>query len=227
MTKDKLWLYKTWEEKNAFEKYQLLLFEAGKKFSVFMRIEGELKEVYFNNKEEFHRSFIHIYAERWHFYKKIRELIETREALCRYGDVGYYDEKKTDELLEIVKELENHYEYLGLKALEYCGQESVDSYDLEKYLPTKKDKNIRADSNFKFGKISNGDSGIHWQSVGEAFEWVCHICGDETERKGGTHLVRQGCTVDHVVPQSKGGANTWNNVRPAHWECNIKKNALI
>jgi len=80
---------------------------------------------------------------------------------------------------------------------------------------------------FEYGKISNGDSGIHWKSVGEAFNWICHICGQQTERKGGTHLIRRGCTIDHIVPQSKGGANTWNNVLPAHWDCNIKKNARI
>jgi 5-methylcytosine-specific restriction endonuclease McrA len=90
-----------------------------------------------------------------------------------------------------------------------------------------KQKPVEVVPSFEYGKISNGDSGIHWKSVGEAFNWRCHICGQETERKGGTHLIRRGSTVDHVVPQSKGGANTWNNVRPAHWECNIKKNANI
>ena len=100
----------------------------------------------------------------------------------------------------------------------------------DEYLKSFKNKKSNSNnktSNFEYGKISNGDSGIHWKSVGEAFDWICHICGYETERKGGTHLIRHGCTVDHIVPQSKGGANTWNNVLPAHWECNIKKNANI
>ncbi len=80
---------------------------------------------------------------------------------------------------------------------------------------------------FQYGKISNGDSGIHWKSVGEVFDWTCHICGEKVDRIGGTPNNRRGCTVEHIVPQSKGGANTWNNVRPAHWDCNIYKSANI
>ena len=80
---------------------------------------------------------------------------------------------------------------------------------------------------FQYGKITNGDSGIHWKSVGEVFNWTCHICGEKVDRIGGTPTNRRGCTVEHIVPQSKGGANTWNNVRPAHWDCNLKKNANI
>lgn len=30
-------------------------------------------------------------------------------------------------------------------------------------------------------------------------------------------------TVDHVIPISKGGTHTWDNVKPAHYKCNIDK----
>jgi hypothetical protein len=80
---------------------------------------------------------------------------------------------------------------------------------------------------FERGKISVGDAGISWESVGETFDWICHICGERTNRLAGTPKNQRGCTVDHVVPQVRGGANTWNNVLPAHFVCNIKKRDRI
>jgi 5-methylcytosine-specific restriction endonuclease McrA len=50
----------------------------------------------------------------------------------------------------------------------------------------------------------------------------CHIC----QRPIDPSLPRtskQGLTVDHVIPLSKGGLDNIENLRPAHWSCNIKK----
>jgi 5-methylcytosine-specific restriction endonuclease McrA len=30
-------------------------------------------------------------------------------------------------------------------------------------------------------------------------------------------------TLDHIIPLSKGGTHTWDNVRPAHRRCNELK----
>jgi 5-methylcytosine-specific restriction endonuclease McrA len=34
---------------------------------------------------------------------------------------------------------------------------------------------------------------------------------------------RFGATIDHVIPISKGGLDVLDNLRLAHWICNIKK----
>lgn len=34
-------------------------------------------------------------------------------------------------------------------------------------------------------------------------------------------------TVDHYIPISKGGANSWRNVWPLCWPCNQKKSATV
>lgn len=50
----------------------------------------------------------------------------------------------------------------------------------------------------------------------------CHICQLPID----TTLPRTsklGLTVDHLIPLSKGGTDTMDNLRPAHWLCNIKK----
>lgn len=44
------------------------------------------------------------------------------------------------------------------------------------------------------------------------FGYLCHLCGLEIEE--GDY------SVDHVVPRSKGGSNSLENLRPAHQLCN-------
>ena len=51
---------------------------------------------------------------------------------------------------------------------------------------------------------------------------VCHICLTEIDLMLARNS-RFGATIDHVVPVSKGGADTLDNMRLAHWICNIKK----
>jgi 5-methylcytosine-specific restriction endonuclease McrA len=51
---------------------------------------------------------------------------------------------------------------------------------------------------------------------------VCHICNSEINLSLARNS-RFGATIDHVIPVSKGGADTLENMRLAHWICNIKK----
>lgn len=63
----------------------------------------------------------------------------------------------------------------------------------------------------------------------EIFErdgWVCWLCEERVDptlpRRN-----RRGATIDHVVPLARGGADTPDNVRLAHWECNHDKHTRI
>jgi 5-methylcytosine-specific restriction endonuclease McrA len=51
---------------------------------------------------------------------------------------------------------------------------------------------------------------------------VCHLCDVEIDLTLARNS-RFGATIDHVIPVSKGGADTLENMRLAHWICNIKK----
>lgn len=60
----------------------------------------------------------------------------------------------------------------------------------------------------------------------------CHICGkvvDKRRKMGrkGTPRgdMRRYPTIDHIIPISRGGAHTWDNVKLAHWSCNSKRGA--
>lgn len=47
--------------------------------------------------------------------------------------------------------------------------------------------------------------------------FTCQYCGK--------HLSREDSTIDHVIPKSKGGGTTWDNVVLACQKCNVKKAA--
>jgi 5-methylcytosine-specific restriction endonuclease McrA len=44
---------------------------------------------------------------------------------------------------------------------------------------------------------------------------ICYLCG--------THVSFSVFSIDHVIPKSKGGTNSLDNLMPAHKECNFKK----
>jgi 5-methylcytosine-specific restriction endonuclease McrA len=57
----------------------------------------------------------------------------------------------------------------------------------------------------------------------------CHICGSSIDlkapRKAGKKGWEHGLHLDHLIPISKGGPDTIENVRPAHGLCNLSKGA--
>ena len=65
--------------------------------------------------------------------------------------------------------------------------------------------------------------------VYERAEGICYICGglcdwnDKVERNGVTVYGDLYPSRDHVQPKSKGGANTWENIKLAHRICNSRK----
>lgn len=56
---------------------------------------------------------------------------------------------------------------------------------------------------------------VSYDAVYERDSGICYLC----ER----HVDRNGCHFDHVIPLSKGGSHTYENIRPTHATCNIRK----
>ena len=60
---------------------------------------------------------------------------------------------------------------------------------------------------------------------------VCHICKEEIDllakRSPGVSGWEKGLHIDHVIPLSKGGPDTIENVKPSHGLCNIQKSASV
>lgn len=93
------------------------------------------------------------------------------------------------------------------------------------------DENISADpvrgvhrpyyGNKRKYKIRKGDL-IDRQDVFDFFDWMCIVC-DEPIDKTIEYPDKMSATLEHIIPLSKGGTHTWDNVAPSHLLCNEKK----
>jgi 5-methylcytosine-specific restriction endonuclease McrA len=56
----------------------------------------------------------------------------------------------------------------------------------------------------------------------EMYDWICHLCKEDIDP-----MLRfpnkRAATMDHLIPLSRGGTHTWDNVAPAHRDCNEAK----
>ncbi len=60
---------------------------------------------------------------------------------------------------------------------------------------------------------------VDFAAILERDGMICHICTDPIEPDD-LHF-------DHVVPLSKGGPHTYDNIRPAHSWCNLRKGTKL
>ena len=63
---------------------------------------------------------------------------------------------------------------------------------------------------------------INHTEVFDAYGWICHLCGGEIDPHAGKNDWMR-VTLDHIIPISKGGTHTRDNVAPAHAKCNFNK----
>jgi 5-methylcytosine-specific restriction endonuclease McrA len=68
-------------------------------------------------------------------------------------------------------------------------------------------------------------AGVEYFYVEDIFErdkWICALCGQPVDPSlKNPHP--QSKSIDHIIPVSKGGAHTMENVQLAHLVCNIRK----
>lgn len=77
--------------------------------------------------------------------------------------------------------------------------------------------------------------GIHGGSeyVRKKYNGICYLCGEACDWKDGkweNGVFKVGGNYpsrEHVIPLSKGGDDTWSNLRLAHVSCNSKKGAKL
>ena len=87
-------------------------------------------------------------------------------------------------------------------------------------------KNLKRKMILRNGKVED----ITLTSLIKRDDNTCHICGKKCNRKdfviteqGHFKSGRSYPSIDHVIPVSKGGTHTWDNVKLAHMECNYIK----
>lgn len=70
------------------------------------------------------------------------------------------------------------------------------------------------------------DKRITHEEVAERDNFVCYLC-DAVVDMSLPRTSKLGATLDHVIPVSKGGEDCLENLRLAHWICNIRKSDKI
>ena len=76
---------------------------------------------------------------------------------------------------------------------------------------------------------SNKSNYFSVNTVIDAYGSDCHLCDKPIDltapRKVGVNGWEMSLHIDHVIPLSKGGDDTLENVRPSHAQCNLNKSA--
>ena len=116
-------------------------------------------------------------------------------------------------------------------------QECGDSY-VDDWLATSSSRYCSAPCRTRAGKrrrrlLTRGaarvDRGISWRSIAKRHGMDCYLCGSRCDPHD--VYVRNGNRIygdlypseEHLVPLSKGGTHTWDNVALAHRRCNSRK----
>ena len=78
-------------------------------------------------------------------------------------------------------------------------------------------------------RINNNDKTVGSFSLYHVLvrdKYKCGICGDLIDVSLPINN-KMSATMDHIVPISKGGDHSWNNVQAAHMHCNSKKGSYV
>lgn len=107
---------------------------------------------------------------------------------------------------------------------EYCEEPFVANGSRKKYHDK---KCARKEKKRKDGRRSG--SAIPILKLIEVEHNICYLCGELCGPLVGSTDVgwKQAPTREHVIPRSKGGTDTWDNVRLAHVSCNSKKHTRL
>lgn len=191
-----------------------------------------VKQYYQNNKKaraaraEYHRQYY--LANRESLIEKQKKYYQdNKEARTEQKKQYYLDNK------ESIREYHRQY-YMDNKqrSAEYRqkNKESIAKYK-KQYRQDNPDDKRRSEARRRARKLQNGVEFYTEQQVLDLYGTDCHICNEPIDlaapRSAGVGGWEKGLHVDHVIPISKGGPDTLDNVRPAHAQCNLKKSATI
>ena len=99
------------------------------------------------------------------------------------------------------------------------------------YKQNNKNKSAILESKRRSLKMNVMHSDYTLEEVLNTWGNVCYICNNlidlSSERRVGRKGWEDGLHLDHVIPLSKGGADSIENVKPTHGSCNIKKGNKI
>jgi len=153
-------------------------------------------------------------AERLEADTKRRLIISFKSRVRKYVAMREKEENRPTVICQYCGK-----EFKGNSKTKYCSSECSRRYAnrehwRERYL---KEKAVKI------------DKGISLYKVYEMAHGICYLCGgmcnwnDYTIENGTVITGNDYPSIEHVIPISKGGTHSWDNVRLAHRLCNTKK----
>ena len=166
---------------------------------------------------------------------------KTARIKCKCGNGTVLFSKEVDEVLEFYSD--------GHSVRETCEKFNIKKTTLNDWIKLRRVTNgrdwreagqecnkIRADSCIAPHNLSYyaraklhgapAEVGVTLKNLIKRNGLTCAICGLPCFN-GGNYLADLYPTMDHIIPISKGGGHTWDNVQVAHRLCNINKSNLI
>jgi 5-methylcytosine-specific restriction endonuclease McrA len=116
----------------------------------------------------------------------------------------------------------------GYGQRDYCSEECRQTAGREYQRRWKREN--RTDRNYRQWARAKGrpyEKGITRLRVLKRDDWTCHLCGEAIPKDLEWDTAEPPSlygSIDHVIPRSvPGSGHTWDNVRAAHWYCNVRR----
>lgn len=123
------------------------------------------------------------------------------------------------------------HEYTAFHVCTVCGEVYTAHYPTSKYCSTKCARRVHKKRR-KYKDIMI-DNDITLEALARRDNNVCQICGgavdwDDKKTINGTVICGNNYpSIDHIMPISKGGLHSWDNIQLAHRICNTLKNDKV
>lgn len=146
--------------------------------------------------------------------EKERAIIRAKKEEIRQANIAYWMQYEAEHICED------------------CGHKFTAHYPLTKYCETCKKRQSRDRYKKRYDEI-RVDSNITLKRLARRDHQTCWICGlkvDWNDTRPGNNTVIVGDlypSCDHIIPISKGGLHSWDNVALAHMKCNTWKSDNI
>lgn len=93
------------------------------------------------------------------------------------------------------------------------------------------DQRRQAERKRRAARLGNGWEDYTEAEVLDLYGTDCYLCGEPIDlsapRRPGIPGWERGLHIDHLIPISKNGPDTKENVRPTHGPCNLSKHDLL
>ncbi len=167
---------------------------------------------------------------------KIGEIINRKTYDCTIECIEEVNHKQEQaKLLERRQKKKEEWETLPVKKCLICGKEFKSWQPSQVTCSVKCSKKHSNRKRREYSRLTKYDTeiidyDITLDGLYERDNGTCHLCNelcdwDDYSRRDGAFIVGPSYpSIDHLIPRSKGGVHSWNNIKLAHHYCNTIKN---